>query len=96
MRIVASDGDRVVDELRPVETLDDPVFEWSVPAGRYRVTAVERPCEAMCPNLDPPADATRCELAVDVRPGRTARIAIALRATPAGPRSDCSTTTARF
>ncbi len=90
LRIVEGDGGRVVDHLQSVARVDVAVLDRRLAAGTYRLTAVERPCEAMCPRLDPPFDATRCEIAVDVRAGRTTRVAITLRSTPVGPRSDCA------
>lgn len=42
-----------------------------LPAGRYRVTSFERPCEGMCLLLDPPVE--RCTRRVEIYPrGRTA------------------------
>ena len=52
-----------------------PVVRFSVraplPAGRYRVTSFERPCEGTCAVLDPPAEACSRRVRVLAR-GRTA------------------------
>src|SRR5687767_12310055 len=46
LRIVQEDGSEIVDELRPVDTLDVPILDRALPAGSYRLAAVERPCAA--------------------------------------------------
>lgn len=85
-----ADGEFVVDELRPVETLDVPLLDIELPAGRYIVRTAERPCNGDCSQLDP-ADPqtrvdprTRCTVPVDIRPGATTTVRIALDANGAG------------
>lgn len=95
LRIARADGKEVIDDVRPLKTLDVPIFDRPLPTGTYHVTAIERPCQGNCQYLDPPLDETRCQLEVDVRADQTTRITIALRTTSAGPRSDCSATTRR-
>src|SRR5215218_7656691 len=45
LRVVGEDGAHIVDGLRPVATLDLPLFDRPVPEGTYELTAVERPCD---------------------------------------------------
>lgn len=90
LRIVQRDGTEVVDDVVEIETYDAPIFDRAVPEDAYQVTAVERPCSGSCDALDAPLEGTRCKLPVDVRANRTTRVAIVLRATPTGARSDCS------
>jgi len=89
LRIVQRDGSKIVDELRPVDTLDVPILDRELPAGSYRLAAVERPCAANCQNLDPPAEDTRCEIEFDVHPSQTTFVAVVLRT---GAPTKCSTT----
>jgi hypothetical protein len=95
LRIVSEHGKELVSGLRPVDTLDVPLFDQAVPDGTYRVTAVERPCQGNCDFLDPPFEATRCELEVEVRADRTTRVAVVLSGGSAGPDSGCSAMTGR-
>jgi hypothetical protein len=90
LRIAGEDGREVLDELRPVETHDTPLFDRRLPEGTYRLAAVERPCEGNCTLLDPPVEDTRCQLVVSVGAGRTTRVALVLRIAGDRPRSDCS------
>lgn len=95
LRITRADGKEVVDDVRPLKTLDVPIFDRLLPTGTYSITAVERPCQGNCNYLDPPLDETRCQLEVGVRADQTTRVAIVLQSASAGASSDCSTTTRR-
>ncbi len=95
LRIVSEDGEEIINGLRPIDTLDVPLFDREVPAGTYDVAAVERPCQGNCEELDPPVAATRCELEVAVRGNQTTRVAIVLSDASGDPDSDCSATTGR-
>lgn len=90
LRISGETGAEIVDGLAPVETLDAPLLDRPVPAGAYRVVAVERPCQGNCGTLDPPVDATRCELEVTVDAAGTTRVAIVLGYAADAPETDCS------
>jgi hypothetical protein len=95
LRIVSEVGAEIVNGLRPIETLDIPLFDRPVPEGTYDLAAVERPCAGNCSRLDPPVDSTRCELKLVVRADRTTHVAIVLSAASGRAESDCSATTAR-
>lgn len=95
LRVVSDKGDDIVTGLRPIETLDIPLLDRSIPKGSYTVTAVERPCQGNCDVLGPPVQSTRCQLEVDVNPDRATRVAIVLTPASGGARSECSATTAR-
>jgi hypothetical protein len=89
LRVRDASGALVVDEST------GPRLRWRVsrrlPAGRYRLTSFERPCNGNCSLLDPPTD--RCSRRVEViahgrtgvratvRPGRGCRLRV--RARPA-------------
>ena len=90
LRVTAQDGRIVVDELRPTDTLDVPVFSRALAPGRYAVRSVERPCSGNCAALDPPALGTRCDRAVTVATGRTTRLTIVLAPAADGARNRCS------
>ena len=95
LRIVSGDREQIADGLRPIDTLDIPLFDRAVPAGTYQVAAVELPCEGNCDMLDPPVEATRCELEVDVRANRTTRVAIVLSGASGDADKGCSATIGR-
>ena len=86
LRIVSADGEQILNGLRPIDTLDVPLFDRAVPEGSYHVSAVERPCAGNCDILDPPVEETRCEVEVDVRANRTTRVATVLRPTAIAPK----------
>ena len=89
LRVRDARGELVVDESH------GPGLRWRVrrrlPAGRYRLTSFERPCDGNCSLLDPPTD--RCSRRIKViahgrtgvratvRPGRGCRLRV--RARPA-------------
>lgn len=95
LRVVDEDGTAIVDGLRPVRTLDVPIFERALPRGSYEVTAVERPCAGTCDTLDPPVRSTRCEIEANVSANRTTRVAIVLSAASGDADSECSVTSPR-
>src|SRR5688572_27326623 len=76
LRIVRQDGEVIIDDLRPVDTLDTPICDSSMPPGSYDLSAVERPCEGNCGMLDPPVRATRCNLEVLIKPDETTRVQV--------------------
>ena len=95
LRIVGERGEEIVNGMRPIETLDVPLFDEAVGEGTYAVTVVERPCQGNCDFLDPPVESTRCELEVDVSASRTTRVAVVLSGAWGDPASDCSAMTGR-
>jgi hypothetical protein len=95
LRVDGGGGEAILDRLRPTDTLDRPLLDRAVPEGRYHVGAVERPCQGNCDFLDPPVEATRCELEVEVRADRTTRVTIVLTVASGRPDSRCSATTGR-
>jgi hypothetical protein len=78
LRLVRDDGTTLTDGLRPTETLDEPLLDQAVPAGSYTLETVERPCQGNCDFLDPPAEATRCTLPVQVLSDKSTRVTVVL------------------
>ena len=67
------DGGPVV-KARQDQPGNGPLLDRTVPAGRYRLTARERPCHGSCGLLDPPASDCRAEL--EVRRDETTRAVV--------------------
>ena len=78
VKIVRDDGETIVDEERPPESVGAPLFDEALRPGTYTLVSVERPCDANCGYLDRPVESTRCTLDVRVEAGRTATVQIAV------------------
>lgn len=83
LTIETSDGRPVLEEEFTDTRLTRPLVDKILPAGSYRMSSFQRPCEASCPSpgaagtLDPATD--RCSVTFDLLEGQSLSASVELR-----------------